>query len=97
MAMLHLKDIFARIWGRFLRRHAQPPETEFWTDAHAAVPSLILLAEAYWGTETRLLELGFSFVYDKELYDAVRDIRVDEVHARLWADVSLPKPLRAVS
>jgi hypothetical protein len=28
---------------------------------------LILLAEAYWGAEARLLELGFSFAGDKEL------------------------------
>ena len=87
MAMLHLKDIFARIWGRFLDGMASP-ETEFWTDAHATAPALILLAEAYWGTETRLLELGFSFVYDKELYDALRDIRVNEIHSRLGADIS---------
>jgi len=87
MAMLHLKDIFAGIWGRFLHG-TEPPETEFWTDAHAAAPSLILLAEAYWGTEPRLLELGFSFVYDKELYDAIRDIRVEEVHTLLGANIS---------
>lgn len=82
MAMLHLNSIFSWIWSRFLNG-APPPATEFWADAHAAVPNLILLAEAYWGTEPRLLDLGFSFAYDKELYDAVRDIKVGEVHARL--------------
>lgn len=82
MAMLHLNSIFAWIWNRFLNG-ATPPEKEFWAEAHAAVPDLALLAEAYWGTEPRLLDLGFSFAYDKELYDAVRDTKIQEVHARL--------------
>jgi len=82
MAMLQFNDIFERVWNHRLR-DANPPETEFWADAHAAVPALILLAEAYWGTEQRLLDLGFSFVYDKGLYDAVRYQNFQEVHARL--------------
>lgn len=85
MAMLHLRDIFARIWGRLLKD--APPEKEFWEEAHQAVPELILLAEAYWGTEKRLLDLGFSFVYDKELYDAVRYMNIGQVRQRLSGDV----------
>jgi hypothetical protein len=87
MAMLHLKDIFARVWGHLLG-NTQPPDREFWEEVHEAVPELILLAEAYWGTEPRLLDLGFSFVYDKELYDAVRDVRIDQVRAQLFAGVN---------
>src|SRR4029077_18704253 len=60
-AMLLLNDIFAKIWGRASGGLARP-EKEFLTEAHAAVPDLILLAEAYWGTEARLLEFGFSLV-----------------------------------
>jgi alpha amylase-like protein len=86
MAMLHLRDIFARIWGPVLN-DAKPPEREFWEEAHQAVPALILLAEAYWGTEERLLDLGFSYVYDKELYDAVRDADAERVRTRLSSDV----------
>jgi glycosidase len=86
MAMLHLSDIFEKIWGRLLSGE-RPPAQEFWTEAHAAVPGLILLAEAYWETEQRLLDLGFSFAYDKGLYDAVRDIRIPEVHERLAAGI----------
>ncbi|HWF39269.1 MAG TPA: alpha-amylase family glycosyl hydrolase [Candidatus Acidoferrales bacterium] len=86
MAMLHLRDIFGGIWGRFLGG-MKAPQTEFWADAHCAVPRLVLLAEAYWGTEQRLLDLGFSFVYDKGLYDAVRDANAGEVRSRLSADV----------
>lgn len=82
MAMLHLRDIFERTWSHLLRG-ATPPKTEFWADAHAAVPGLILLAEAYWGTDQRLLDLGFSFAYDKDLYDWVRDINMARVHGRL--------------
>ena len=87
MAMLHLNDIFEKIWGHLLHG-ASAPEQEFWAKAHAAVPDLILLAEAYWGTESRLLDLGFSFAYDKGLYDAVRDIQMPDLHNRLGAPVS---------
>jgi glycosidase len=84
MAMLHLNDIFGKNWAHFLNGAAAPGK-EFWTEAHATVPGLILLAEAYWGTEQRLLDLGFSFAYDKGLYDSVRDIQIPDVHARLAA------------
>ncbi len=87
MAMLQLGDIFGKIWSGLLRG-ASPPGREFWEEAHAAVPDLILLAEAYWGTEQRLLDLGFSWVYDKGLYDAVRDFRIPEIHTRIAAGVS---------
>lgn len=87
MAMLHLSDIFSRIWSDLLR-DALPLEKEFWEEAHEAVPELILLAEAYWGTEQRLLDLGFSFSYDKELYDAVRDANIAEVRARIGPGAS---------
>ena len=88
MAMLHLNSIFAWIWGRLMDCSA-PPQKEFWAEAHAAVPNLTLLAEAYWGTEPRLLDLGFSFAYDKELYDAVRDTKIEEIHARIACDAAL--------
>jgi Alpha amylase, catalytic domain len=82
MAMLQLNDIFASGWSHLLGATPQPAK-EFWTEAHAAVPSLTLLAEAYWGTEPRLLDLGFSYSYDKTLYDAVRDINVAQIRDRL--------------
>jgi Alpha amylase, catalytic domain len=82
MAMLQLNDIFAAGW-RHLLGDTPTPAKEFWTEAHAAVPDLTLLAEAYWGTEQRLLDLGFSYSYDKTLYDAVRDIDIPQVRERL--------------
>jgi hypothetical protein len=82
MAMLQLNDIFAANW-RHLLGDTPTPENEFWTEAHAAVPSLTLLAEAYWGTEQRLLDLGFSYSYDKTLYDALRDHNILQIRERL--------------
>jgi hypothetical protein len=82
MAMLHLNDIFANIWGQLLH-DTKPPKKEFWAEAHETVPGLILLAEAYWNTEPRLLEFGFSFAYDKEIYDAVRDRNIGGVRTRI--------------
>ncbi len=82
MAMLQLNDIFNANW-RHLIGDTPVPEKEFWTDAHAAVPSLTLLAEAYWGTEQRLLDLGFSYSYDKTLYDALRDHNIPQIRERL--------------
>ena len=82
MAMLQLNDIFNANWRHLLGNTPQP-EKEFWIEAHAAVPNLTLLAEAYWGTEQRLLDLGFSYSYDKTLYDAVRDANIWHIRERL--------------
>jgi hypothetical protein len=82
MAMLQLNDIFNTNW-RHLLGDTHTPEKEFWTEAHAAVPDLTLLAEAYWGTEQRLLDLGFSYSYDKTLYDALRDHNITQIRERL--------------
>ncbi|HTU34607.1 MAG TPA: alpha-amylase family glycosyl hydrolase [Candidatus Acidoferrum sp.] len=88
MAMLQLNDIFGKLWSRFLPAGMTAPATEFWTEVKNTLPNLTLLAEAYWGTEQRLLDLGFSFVYDKELYDAVRDLNLGGVRARLALPVA---------
>ncbi len=82
MAMLQLNEIFNANW-RHLLGDTPTPEKEFWTEAHAAVPGLTLLAEAYWGTEQRLLDLGFSYSYDKTLYDALRDHNIPQIRDRL--------------
>jgi hypothetical protein len=82
MAMLQLNEIFERIWRPLVGDTKVPPK-EFWTEAKTAVPGLILLAEAYWGTEGRMVDLGFQFVYDKGLYDSVRDGNIPDIHLRL--------------
>ncbi len=86
MAMLVLNDIFAKTWGGLLAG-ARPPEREFWPDVRATLPDAILMAEAYWGTEGRLLELGFDFVYDKTLYDALRAGDRSKVRGCIGADL----------
>jgi hypothetical protein len=79
MAMLQLIEIFEKIWRPFIG-DTKAPLKEFWTDARAVAPDLVLLAEAYWGTEGRLIDLGFNFVYDKGLYDSVRDGNIGDIH-----------------
>ncbi|HYV26965.1 MAG TPA: alpha-amylase family glycosyl hydrolase [Candidatus Eisenbacteria bacterium] len=72
MAMLVLKDVFAKNWERFPAPDA-PAETEFWADAIRSVktsqPDFLFLAEVYWDLEARLQELGFDYTYDKRWYD----------------------------
>jgi glycosidase len=82
MAMLLLNDIFEKGWRPLIGNMPQPKQ-EWWTAARAEVPNLTLLAEAYWGTEPQLFNLGFDFAYDKPLYDAVRDTNPAQVRDRL--------------
>jgi hypothetical protein len=88
MAMLVFNDIFARTWAPFLASR-QSPRAEFWTEAVAAVPNFLWLAEAYWNCESKCHDLGFQFTYDKGLYDALRDGRIGEVHERLRAGANV--------
>ncbi len=83
MAMLLLNDIFARTWRDHLSH--PPPATEFWADARAAVPGLVLIAEVYWDLEWRLQQLGFDFTYDKRLYDRLLRAPAAEVLGHLQA------------
>jgi len=70
MAMLMMNSIFAQTWGE---RAGEVPTTEYWPDSITAVRAVnlnfIFLAEVYWGKEQDLLNQGFNFCYDKELYD----------------------------
>jgi glycosidase len=81
MAMLMLPDVFERTWGR-------RPEP-FWPPAIAAVrsrfPSVVLLAEVYWGLERELLQQGFDLAYDKGLYDALEGQDAGAVRGHLQA------------
>jgi glycosidase len=69
MAMLMVKDVFNQTWGTL----AGEMRAEFWDVAIAEVkkiaPEFLFVAEAYWGTEWHLQQLGFDFAYDKRLYD----------------------------
>jgi glycosidase len=83
MAMLVLSDVFAGTWGATVG--AQPPRTEFWRDARAAVPGFVLLAEVYWDREWQLQQLGFDYTYDKALYDRLLTGSAADVRGHLGA------------
>lgn len=72
MAMLVLRDVFAKTWATYPRT-APIATTEFWADAIAEVkqqfPGFAFLAEVYWDQERNLQRLGFDYTYDKWLYD----------------------------
>lgn len=76
MAMLVLNETFEKVWGDVLPDLPRP-QTEFWPDAirrvRADYPDFTFLAEVYWGLETRLLDMGFNFAYDKTLHDLLRN------------------------
>jgi hypothetical protein len=68
---------------------ARGDAAEFWPRAIAGArqvnPRFLTIAEVYWGLEARLLELGFDYVYDKELYDRLQGGDVAGVKAVLDA------------
>ena len=70
MAMLLLDRIFSTTWGQ---RAGHPLPQPFWRQLISATrevsPDFLFIAEAYWDTEPELLAEGFSYCYDKNLYD----------------------------
>ncbi len=91
MAMLVINDIFARAWRGLAS--GDMPSGEFWEQARAAVPGAVLIGEAYWNTEWRLMEMGFDFLYDKTLYDRLRRSSAQETKLHLSADTGYQKRL----
>lgn len=88
MAMLGLADEFAMTWGApHWLPPADPAEGELWATLIAAVrevyPGFWFIAEAYWGREWDLQEMGFSHTYDKTLYDRLRDGDAPSIRAHL--------------
>jgi hypothetical protein len=49
-------------------------------------PDFLFLAEAYWGIETKLQQIGFDFTYDKLFYDRLLSSRPGEISSYLTAD-----------
>jgi hypothetical protein len=86
MAMLVLRDEFARTWGGDWRGG------EFWPEAVAAMrPGFLLVAEAYWDLEYALMQLGFDYVYDKRLYDRLVDCDAAAVRDHLRAETAFQR------
>lgn len=90
MAMLPLKEVFRETWGRYLREEWNAGE--FWALAIEGLRSkgipFLLLAEAYWGKENDLLNLGFRGAYDKQLYDLMVQGNIQGVKNHLLAPVA---------
>ena len=86
MAMLVLSDVFHGTWAH-VPLDVDLAAGEFWRDAITKVkferPDFLFLAEAYWGLEGRLCDLGFDYAYDKTLYDFVIHDRPWDVQAHL--------------
>ncbi|HMB69129.1 MAG TPA: alpha-amylase family glycosyl hydrolase [bacterium] len=85
VAMLLLPDVIERTWGTL------PDEApgDFWRDAIEALRAeghdTVFLAEAYWGTESRLIRRGFDYAYDKGLYDDLLAADAEAVRRRVAA------------
>ncbi|HEX5758379.1 MAG TPA: alpha-amylase family glycosyl hydrolase [Thermoanaerobaculia bacterium] len=90
MGMLALEEVWHRTWGeRATAPLPQPAVGELWTEligaARARRPDFLFVAEAYWGLEARLQELGFDSTYDKTLYERLRHGAGREVREHLRA------------
>lgn len=72
MAMLMMNEVFAQTWGK---RVGHVPKEDFWPTIIPAVrkhsPDFTFIAEVYWGFDKKLLDQGFDYCYDKNLYDAL--------------------------
>jgi len=94
MAMLVLNNIFRRTWGWIKRESGHEIQSgEFWSAVRHEVPELLMIAEAYWDTEPTLLSLGFDYVYDKRLYDHLKDDSPAVIRDHLQTDRSLQQKL----
>jgi hypothetical protein len=86
MAMLMLNAVFGRTWGHLLAERPRPTR-EFWPDAIAALPAdFVWMAEVYWDMEAELQALGFTYTYDKRLYDRLKAGNVGDIRGHLGAD-----------
>jgi len=91
MAMLVLDDVFGATWKGVV---AAPPHgawRDFWPEAIARVksrhPGFLLIAETY-REHSRLLDMGFDYVYDKTLYDQLRHGHAGAVRGHLQGSAS---------
>jgi Alpha amylase, catalytic domain len=89
MAMLAINDVFEHTWGD---RGGERPVEEYWPTVIGAVkvrhPDFAFIAEAYWDMEYALQQQGFSYCYDKRLYDRLVHEGAESVHGHLGADTA---------
>ncbi|MGH9445596.1 MAG: alpha-amylase family glycosyl hydrolase, partial [Terriglobia bacterium] len=87
MAMLITNNVFAHTWQSFISSFPAPQD-EFWPAAVAAFPEFVWIAEVYWDMEAEMRRLGFSFCYDKRLYDRLLESKPQDVRSHLTAGLS---------
>jgi glycosidase len=91
MAMLIQPQVFLRTWGdRALPHDGSPPQDEpFWPGAIGRVlrkrPDFVFIAEVYWDMEWELQQAGFTYTYDKRLYDRLEARQARPVREHLLA------------
>jgi len=91
MAMLPLNNVFQNTWMGVLSKSGySKPAEEFWTEAirktREKFPGFLFMAEAYWGLEWQLQQLGFDYTYDKTLTDRLSEGDLQGIKAHLQAD-----------
>ncbi len=91
MAMLPLNNVFQNTWMGVLSKSGYTkPAEEFWTEAirktREKFPGFLFMAEAYWGLEWQLQQLGFDYTYDKTLTDRLSESDLQGIKAHLQAD-----------
>src|SRR5436305_2495049 len=89
MAMLLLNSNFERTWGKYVKEH---PEKEYWDEVISGTrsrhPEMLFMAEAYWGQEKDLLQLGFDCCYDKDhFYDQIKYDNVENIRLHLTTGI----------
>lgn len=91
MAMLPLNNVFQNTWSGVLNKLIfKKPHDEFWQTAikktKQSRPDFIFLAEAYWGLEWNLQQLGFDYTYDKTLTDRLSTDDIPGIKGHLLAE-----------
>lgn len=93
MAMLLLPDVLKQTWGHVFR---SDPES-FWSISVKEIkdksPSFLFIAEAYWGKQYELQQLGFDFAYDKATLDHLISNDNGTLSQHLQADLSYQEKL----
>ncbi len=94
MAMLLINTIFEKTWGG---RAGARPRTEYWQEviqaARKKYPDTLFMAEAYWDLEWELQQQGFSYCYDKRLYDRLVHDSAESVRQHLLAELNYQQKL----
>ncbi|MEO5949740.1 MAG: alpha-amylase family glycosyl hydrolase [Candidatus Saccharimonas sp.] len=84
MAMLMTNDIFSHTWGM---RVDTAPLTEYWQEVITKVreekEDFIFIAECYWDMQAALINQGFDYCYDKDLYDHLIENDMEAAQARV--------------